>query len=330
MIPLPPNTPITVGQLDEYLRGTVSAGDRARVQAWLAEHPEARTFVERITCPPDPDGLEAAWAAVAEGIAGTDAAKRDSIRAARRGGGTSRFLSLAAAACTTLVFVAFGWWSGTNQKTSTSARSASIYSTPKGQRANITLPDGSQVVLNTGSRLEVPADFARGTRTLKLSGEALFTVPHKSTTPFIVIAGHSVTRVLGTRFLVRYFDTDTSAIIAVQDGKVSVESTVLTADQEFETISNGASTVRRAVASRFSFDRGVLSFDGVKLVHAIPDMNRWFDADVRLGDSSIKNRSIEGDYGVGSAGTLAEILEMTFKDLRVVRQGRVLTLYPRE
>lgn len=203
----------------------------------------------------------------------------------------------------------------------------STYTTGAGQRATITLPDGSPVVLNVGSRLQVPVDYDLGNRLLELSGEALFTVRPNQAAPFVVVTGASTTRVLGTSFLVRQYENDSTAVIAVRDGKVMVESTVLTAMQQ-ATVNREqrVSDVTLTDSGQFSFAAGVLSLRDMPLPNAIPQLNRWYDTDIRLGDSRLMHRNIAGGFTAGSVTDLAAILELTY-NVRAVREGRTLTLY---
>lgn len=204
----------------------------------------------------------------------------------------------------------------------------STYTTGNGQRATITLPDGSTVVLNVASRLEVPTDYAAGHRVVQLVGEGLFTVLPHSGTPFTVIAGSVTARVLGTSFVVRHYPADTTATVVVREGKVAVRSMVLTAARQLVVSRTGMMRVGQADPSQFSFVTGVLSFDGVPLRDAIVVLDRWFDADVRLGDTALGARQVSGGFTAGSLSDLTESLELMF-NARVVRDGRVLTVYPR-
>jgi transmembrane sensor len=172
-------------------------------------------------------------------------------------------------------------------------------------------------------------DFAHGNRTLRLvNGEALFTVTHHDGVPFTVVSGPTTTRVLGTTFLVRRYATDTMTTIAVQDGKVAMRSVVLTAQQQLTVDRTGAMQVQLADDEQFAFATGVLALRYMPLANAIPELNRWFDADVRLGDAALGTRGIRGKFLAGSRADLAADLEMMF-DVRVVRDGRILTLFPR-
>jgi ferric-dicitrate binding protein FerR (iron transport regulator) len=203
-----------------------------------------------------------------------------------------------------------------------------VYTTARGERGTVTLPDGSTVILNVASRLEVPADYGVGDRTVKLYGEGLFTIAHRAHAPFTVLAGTSVTRVLGTRFMVRHYSTDSLVTVAVRDGKVAVQSVVVSADQEVHVRDRHISAVQPANPGQFTFATGILTLDNMPLAQAIPELERWYNVDIQCSNDVLTGRRVKGRFVAGSLSDLTEILEWTF-NLRVVRDGRVLTLYPR-
>lgn len=219
-----------------------------------------------------------------------------------------------------------GDW-GPSSKSGT--ESFAVYATNAGEQATITLPDSSKVVLNVASRLEVPVDYGKKNRTLRLRGEAFFTVTQAQGNPFTVIAGPSTTRVLGTRFSVRHYPADSNATVAVQDGKVSVQSTTLTALQQASVSHDGQAYVSNASVGRFAFSKGVLNLEDQPLINAIDDLNRWYNVDIRLGSSDLKRISIFGEFEAGSITDLIEILRLTL-NVSVERNGRILTLYLRD
>ena len=205
---------------------------------------------------------------------------------------------------------------------------AEVYTTANGQRATIKLADGTTVALNVGSTLNVPTDYAVGNHTVGLVGEAFFTVNHHVGESFTVRAGPTLTRVLGTSFVVRRYATDTTTTIAVKDGKVAVGSMVLAAQQFVEAGPQDAGKIRSADPSFFAFTTGVLALRHVQLGSAIRALDRWYDADIRLADPRLAARPYEGNVTAGSLADLAELLSVTF-NVRAVRDGRVLILYPR-
>ena len=116
--------------------------------------------------------------------------------------------------------------------------------------------------------------------------------------------------------------------MTVQDGKVSVASKILTAHQQITIGPRGMSPVTAVSADQFDLPDGTMRFRNVRVRDAIPDLNRWYDADIRLGDATIANQKVSGDFKAGSLTDLTAILTLMF-DVLVVQQGRTLILHSR-
>ena len=71
---------------------------------------------------------------------------------------------------------------------------------PPGQRANITLSDGTNVWLNACSEMSYPASFTDDARHVSLKGEAYFDVAKDAKHPFVVRTNRCDIKVLGTKF----------------------------------------------------------------------------------------------------------------------------------
>jgi len=86
----------------------------------------------------------------------------------------------------------------------------------------LTLADGSQLVVMPGALLE-PLKSARGSRFSVVRGKVAFSVtPRTEDTPFVVLAGRTQVRVIGTRFAVT--NTDGAVDVAVEHGRVEVRT----------------------------------------------------------------------------------------------------------
>ncbi len=98
------------------------------------------------------------------------------------------------------------------------------YVTATGKIKKITLPDGSNIWLNSGSTLEVQLPFTQtGERRVRLiEGEAFFDVEPDTQKSFIVNTADLYTRVLGTSFNIRAYRTTGKLDISVESGRVSV------------------------------------------------------------------------------------------------------------
>jgi len=83
----------------------------------------------------------------------------------------------------------------------------------------VRLTDGSKVWLNKGAKLYYTEDFNLQERRVMLIGEGYFEVTPDSTRPFVIKAGESETRVLGTAFNLKSDQKETQ--VQVVSGKVS-------------------------------------------------------------------------------------------------------------
>jgi transmembrane sensor len=95
-------------------------------------------------------------------------------------------------------------------------------STKNGSRTKIQLPDGSQVWLNAGSKLDYDKTFGSQLREVYLSGEAFFDVVKNPQVPFIVHTRTADIKVLGTAFNVRSYLTDKTTETSLIRGSVEV------------------------------------------------------------------------------------------------------------
>jgi len=95
---------------------------------------------------------------------------------------------------------------------------------PAGQRARITLPDGSTVWLNAGSRLLYPSVFGEE-RKVSLTGEGYFDVAKNPEKPFIVSTGSIDIKALGTEFNVYNYSKAEYISTTLIDGSVKVYRT---------------------------------------------------------------------------------------------------------
>ncbi len=102
-------------------------------------------------------------------------------------------------------------------------------------KITVKLPDGSQVMLQPNSRLSYDESFAGKIRDVYLAGEGFFDVKKNPKKPFIVYANGLVTKVLGTSFSVKAFETDKEVTVNVKTGKVSVYSQKTIRNQDPET-----------------------------------------------------------------------------------------------
>jgi transmembrane sensor len=94
---------------------------------------------------------------------------------------------------------------------------------PYGEQLNVVLQDGTQVQLNSGSRLQYPKTFGLFSRKVKLTGEAYFSVAKELGRPFIVNLNEINVKVTGTHFNVKAYSEDEKIRVTLEEGSVNID-----------------------------------------------------------------------------------------------------------
>lgn len=163
------------------------------------------------------------------------------------------------------------------------ALSFKTYATSAGQRATVVLGDGSTALLAPATMLRVSG------RSVQLSGEALFTVTHRPGAAFTVRANGVLTRVLGTTFSVRGYESDKVVRIVVAEGKVAVNTLILTVGDAALADHSGVRIQHDVnVANAFSWSAGKLWFNQTTFGDVVQELSRWYKIDIRADDVLLK------------------------------------------
>jgi ferric-dicitrate binding protein FerR (iron transport regulator) len=198
------------------------------------------------------------------------------------------------------------------------------------------------VVLAAESRLRIPTDFnsVNHTRDLYLDGAAFFDVHHDSTRPFRVHTATGVAEDVGTAFVVTEYPETRGMHVVVASGVVAVKRgggrdgapplLTVRAGNLARLDTTGTATLTRHVnvASYLAWTRGGLGFDGTPLREALPQIMRWYDLDLTLGDSALAERRITASFEDEPASRVIQRLALAL-GLRVEQRGTTTILYSR-
>lgn len=110
-------------------------------------------------------------------------------------------------------------------KPTTYSETPFLFEVPYGSKSTLSLPDGSKVILNAGSKLTCKEGFGRIHRELKLIGEAYFDVAKNKELPFKVFAGNLCVRALGTEFNVKAYPEDKDIETILVHGSIQINKT---------------------------------------------------------------------------------------------------------
>ena len=158
--------------------------------------------------------------------------------------------------------------------------------TPRGGQYQVTLPDGTKVWLNAASSLRFPAAFTGSDRTVQVTGEAYFEVAQDKAKPFIVQAGETETRVLGTSFNVMAYGDEKAVRTTLLDGAVRMDkgdlNTLLKPGEQgsFDTQAGTMSTKKVNVRATIAWKDGYYYFDRTKTEDVMRQISRWYDVDI--------------------------------------------------
>lgn len=95
---------------------------------------------------------------------------------------------------------------------------------PAGQHANLILPDGTNVWLNSETTIKYPGNFDKNIRKVELDGEAYFDVTKNKKSPFVVKTNKGRIEVLGTAFNVEDYADSKLFETTLMRGSVKVST----------------------------------------------------------------------------------------------------------
>ena len=93
---------------------------------------------------------------------------------------------------------------------------------PNGSKTTISLPDGTTVLLNGGSRVVYSQGFGITDRNLSLYGEGYFEVERNENLPMRIKSDNISVEVLGTKFSYRDYGNESESYVALTQGSVQV------------------------------------------------------------------------------------------------------------
>lgn len=208
------------------------------------------------------------------------------------------------------------------------------YATDIGEQRMITLADGSLVTLNTDSAIEV-AYSPRARHVSLARGQALFEV-EQAGTPFVVRAGDSETRALGTRFEIYLRRADVAvtllegsvAVSSTESGRPDSDITVLKPGERLEIAIDGEQILSHVdPATVLQWRSGMVQFDAVTLAEAIKELNRYSETRIRVLDPNLASERLSGTFPMGQPEEFVSSLSL-FLPVRVERSDDLITLVP--
>ncbi|WP_256003961.1 FecR family protein [Pedobacter deserti] len=160
--------------------------------------------------------------------------------------------------------------------------------TPRGGTYQLTLPDGTTVLLNAASSITYPVAFTGKERLVEMNGEAYFEVAHNPKKPFKVKINESNTiEVLGTHFNISAYDDEKIMRTTLLEGSVRLHSNatkgILKPGQQAQVTGKQmaiADIGHAGIAEVMAWKDGLFNFQDADLQEIMRDLARWYDIEV--------------------------------------------------
>ncbi|MCT4646378.1 MAG: FecR domain-containing protein [Carboxylicivirga sp.] len=174
---------------------------------------------------------------------------------------------------------------------------------PIGTTSNVLLPDGSEVILNSGSSIKYSANLhKKKQRLVELKGEGFFSVTSDKAHPFIVKTSEINVKVIGTKFNVKSYCDETDVIVSLLEGSVRLLDNK--SNQFFDVLKPGeVATLSKSdrklnvsldseVNKRFSWIDGKQTFVKEPFEKVLKTMERKYNVKFILKNKELKNMTI--------------------------------------
>lgn len=297
------------GLVIRYLRGEASWKERIQVMEWVEESESNREEFMAMRKIYDASLMDENTGA------GNRSDRRHSGRTVRL---LKTFAAMAAAASLAVGVTYFLMSDGTGEENIL----VQSFLAPEGHRTEAVLSDGTEICLNSGSRLDILSS-GEGERRVRLEGEAYLDVAHDVDRPFVVETSRMEVKVLGTSFDVSTYG-DIHSVVLVE-GSVEVENTgsnektVIKPDQMYRYDgSTGESRVEQVdAASMTTWKDGYLDIRNMTVQELFIQLERYYGVSIVCNDIPETQLTMSGKLILESRidsvlDNLTNLLHMTY------------------
>lgn len=193
-----------------------------------------------------------------------------------------------------------------------------VFAVERGQKANVTLPDGSKVWLNSQSRLTYSANFNVKKRELQLDGEAYFEVAHNPHKPFVVYSNDISVEALGTAFGIKAYSEDNQISSILMHGKVKVETpdgeAILQPNDRIIYDKTTHKKTKDTVTNATDFTGWIhneLRFENESLGEIAKSIQRIYNVEIIFNSENLKKQRYTGTVNNNSLESVLNILALT-------------------
>ena len=197
------------------------------------------------------------------------------------------------------------------------------YTTNPGMTGHVTLPDGTEVTLNSNTSIAFPARFSSEGRRVMLQGEAYFDVTKDADCPFEVNTPlQASVKVYGTRFNVEAYPGNRQTAVTLEEGSVALkymqasqqwrEKKIVPGEQITYCVSDRKVTVRRVeVDVTTSWKDGKLIFRNTPVKDVLHSLSKRYNVTFKVKNPKVYQHSYTGTLDMQHLERIFEILSIS-------------------
>lgn len=226
------------------------------------------------------------------------------------------------------------YWQGSRQIQSNF--SDIVVEAPLGSKTKLTLPDGSTVWLNAGSKMIYSQGFGVSDRRLAFQGEGYFEVEKNDEMPFLVQTHDVNVIVVGTKFNFRNYPEDEEAVVELLEGKVALENQLK--EESVRYLSPNEKMVLHKATGEMDitsakvkeatlWTENILLFDEDLLPDIVRELERSYHVQIEIENEDLKQIRFYGQFNQLEQN-IYDVLDMLSETgkLKYHEEGKVIYL----
>lgn len=225
------------------------------------------------------------------------------------------------------------YWQGSRQIQSNF--SDIVVEAPLGSKTKLTLPDGSTVWLNAGSKMVYSQGFGVSDRKLAFQGEGYFEVEKNDEIPFLVQTHDVNVTVVGTKFNFRNYPEDEEAVVELLEGKVALENQLK--EEAVRYLSPNEKMVLHKATGEMDitsakvkevtlWTKNILLFDEDLLPDIVRKLERSYHVRIKIENEDLKQARFYGQFNQLEQN-IYEVLDMLVETGRLEYQEKDKVIY---
>ncbi len=186
------------------------------------------------------------------------------------------------------------------------------------------LPDGSDIIMNEGAKINYPEQFSADVRKVSFTGEAFFDIAHNPQKPMIIAAGNVRVKILGTSFnlcnckyndeITLYLETGKVLFYSINDIDGGIqEQIILYPGQKgiYDKVTGLITKQQIKNNNHLAWKTGILEFVNAPLADVVKALENTYRVDI-VSEISLKNYHLTARYSNETTESIFESLQIIY------------------